>query len=45
MYANICTENGNFEGQVKESTLAEARALLEERSTAENRKKNDWKFN
>ena len=43
-YTNICTENGNFEDQVKQSTLAEAKASQEERSTAENRKKHDWKF-
>ena len=44
IYANICTENENFEEQVKQSRLEEARALQEERITAENRKKERLKI-
>ena len=38
-YASICTENENFEEQVKQARLEEARLLQEERIMAENRKK------
>ena len=43
-YANICTENGNFEEQVEQLRLKEGRALREERSSVENRKKTNGKF-
>lgn len=43
-YANICTENENFEEQVKQTRLEEARVLQEERITAENRKKERLKI-
>ena len=40
-YASFCTENENFEEQVKQARLNEARILQEGKIMAENRKKND----
>ena len=41
-YASFCTENENFEEQVKQARLDEARILQEGKIMAENRKENDF---